>query len=165
MYRHVWTWYKSESDDRLAGRGLKCFSLEMCSNSDVREFHARMKMRSMSLRFFDRLQSSSGALRNSISANSVHVTMEIYISSLRSFVSHYKATRFGRVHVLISQNKTSPLPICTHTVISSLEHCTESQWRYSTVRVCKRECEQGTKCSLEGNASKFLGKRMAVGWP
>ena len=79
MYCHVWTWYKSESDDRLAGCGLKCFSLEMCSNSDVREFHAQMKMRSMSLRFFDQLQSSSIALRNSISANNVHVTMEIYI--------------------------------------------------------------------------------------
>ena len=22
LYHHVWTWYKSESDDRLAGRGL-----------------------------------------------------------------------------------------------------------------------------------------------
>ena len=58
----------------------------------------------MSPRFFDRLQTSSLALGNSINANRVHVTIEIYISSLRSLISHYKATRFGRVHVLIPQN-------------------------------------------------------------
>ena len=101
------------------------------TKSDVRQVHPRLKMLSNAPRFFDRLTSSSDTLRNSIYANSGIVTMSIYISSLRSFVSHYKATRFGRVLVLISQNKTSPLPICNYTVISSLEHCTESQWRYS----------------------------------
>ena len=84
----------------------------------------------MSPSFFDRLQTSSHALGNSINANSMHVTIEIYILSLRSFISH-KATLFGRVHVLIPQNKTSLLHFCTHTVISKLEHCTKSQWRYS----------------------------------
>ena len=118
---------------------LKCVKWKMYVNwlrqittvtkSDARGFHPRLKMRRMSARFFDRSKSSSVILRNSISANSVIVTMSIYISSLRSFVSHYKATRFGRVLVLISQNKTSPLPICNYTVISSLEHCTQSQWR------------------------------------
>ena len=87
-------------------------------------------MPSMSPRFFDRLQTSSLALGNSINANRVHVTIGIYISLLRSFVFHYKATLFGCVHVLISQNKTSLLRFCTHTVISKLEHCTKSQWRY-----------------------------------
>ena len=87
-------------------------------------------MRSVSPRLFDGLQTSSLTLRNSMNAISVHVTIEIYILSLRSFISHYKATLFGRVHVLILQNKTSLLRFCTHTVISKLEHCTKSQWRY-----------------------------------
>ena len=68
-----------------------------------------------------------------MNANSVHVTMERYISSLRSLISHYKATFFGRVHVLIARNKTSLLLFCTHTVISKVEHCTKSQWRYITI--------------------------------
>ena len=53
-----------------------------------------------------------------------------YISSLQSFISHYKTTLFGRVHIFVLQNKTSLLLFCTHTVISKLEHCTKSQWRY-----------------------------------
>ena len=59
-------------------------------NNDARGFHSRMKMRIMSPGFFDKLQTSSLALGNSINANSVHVTVGIYISSLRSFNSHYQ---------------------------------------------------------------------------
>ena len=51
------------------------------TNNDARGFHSRMKMRSMFPRFFDRLQTSSLGLRNSINANNVLVTMEIYILS------------------------------------------------------------------------------------
>ena len=100
------------------------------TNSDVRGFHSRIDMRSVSPRFFDGLQTLSLTLGNIMKAISVHVTIDIYISSLRSFISHYKATLFGCVHVLISQNKTSLLRFCTHTVLSTLEHCTKSQWRY-----------------------------------
>ena len=91
---------------------------------------SEIAVRSISPRFFDQLQTSSHALGNSITANRVHVTIEIYTSSQRSFISHYKATLFGRVLVLIPHNKTSLLRFCTHTMISKLEDCTKSQWRY-----------------------------------
>ena len=91
LYRHVWTWYKIESDNckvlraalgnaqrQMAGRGLAT----TVTNSDVRDFHSRMEMRSVSPRLFDGLQTSSLTLGNSMNAISVHVTIEIYISSL-----------------------------------------------------------------------------------
>ena len=87
-------------------------------------------MPSASPRFFDRLQTSSLALRNSIYANRVFVTMEIYTSSLRSHISCYKATPFGRVHVLIPQNKTSLLRFCTYShgdFRTRALYCTKSQ--------------------------------------
>ena len=45
------------------------------TNSDARGFYSRLEMRNMSPRFFDRFQTSSLALGNSINANSMHVTM------------------------------------------------------------------------------------------
>ena len=81
------------------------------TKSDVRQVHPRLKMLSNAPRFFDRLPSSSNKLRNSTQENSGIVTMSIYISSLRSFVSHYKATRFGRVLVRNTAKKNDPAPI------------------------------------------------------
>ena len=86
----------------------------------------------MSPRFFDQLQTSIHALGNSINANRVHVTIERegerYHHCDLLFLT--MATLFGRVHVLIPQNKMSLLRFCTHTGISKLEHCTKSHWRY-----------------------------------
>ena len=55
-----------------------------------------------------------------------NVTAFFYLSL--PYQIRYKTTLYGRVHVLVTQTKTSLLLICTHTVISKLEHCTKSQW-------------------------------------
>ena len=123
---------------------LKCVKWKMYVNwlrqittvtkSDARGFHPRLKMRRMSARFFDRSKSSSVILRNSICANSVIVTMEIYIYMYRH-CDLLSLTIRQLVLVACSfeipPKKTTPLPFCNVPVISSLEHCTESQWRYS----------------------------------
>ena len=130
----------------------------------------------MSPRFVDRLQTSSRALGNSINVNRVHITIEIYTSSLRSFISHYKATLFGRVHVLIPQNKTSLLHFCTHTVILKLEHCTKSQWRYSGDELVGKESAldasplwlpvswQTSNAPSSRSSSRELTRRWQRGW-
>ena len=60
----------------------------------------------------------------------IYIYIYIYIFRHCDLLSLTMTTLFGRVHFLFPQNKTSLLPFCTHTVISKLEHCTKSQWRY-----------------------------------
>ena len=104
-------------------------------DSDTRKSIHKCRFRACLLDFLIDYKHRVFVVWNSTNAKRVHVKMEIYITSLCSFISHYKTTLLGRVHVLFAQNKTSALLFCALYRDFGLEHCTKSQGRYYIIEI------------------------------